>query len=106
MSGRPNIPPLLGALLLIVGFGGIVAGLLRIADRRDADRAAKQPRESTTEPSAGFDRQPAGGATAAPATAPTTAKPKAGTAPTSPDDEGPAVVLKGDGIGAFLFGSD
>jgi hypothetical protein len=84
-----------------------VAGLLRIADRRDAARSAHQAQESTTEPSAGLDRQPTGGSTGAPATAPTTARPKAGkTTTTAPGDEGPAVVLKGDGIGAFLFGSD
>lgn len=116
MSGRPNIPPLLGALLLIVGFGGVVAGLLRIADRRDAERAAHRAppggtgvspgNSGTTEPSAGFDRQPTDGRSPPAAPTPTTAKPKAGKATTAPTDEGPAVVLKGDGIGAFLFGSD
>lgn len=81
----------------------MTVGLLRIADRHDAERAAQQAKESTTVPSAGFDRQPTGGpAPAAPATSATTAKKSS---PTT-TDEGPAVVLKGDGIGAFLFGAD
>jgi hypothetical protein len=79
---------------------------MRIADRRDAERSAKQAQESTTQPSAGFDRRPVGGPPAAPATAPTTAEPRAGKVTTTRADEGPAVVLRGDGIGAFLFGSD
>jgi hypothetical protein len=81
-----------------------VAGLLRIADQRDAERVAHPGQESTTEPSAGLDRQPTGGPGTVTATAPPTSRPKAVT--TTGPDEGPAVVLKGDGIGAFLFGSD
>jgi hypothetical protein len=83
-----------------------VAGLLRIADRREAERVAHQAQpggsgvspgiSGTTEPSAGLDRQPT-------ATVPPTSR-KA--TPTTGPDEGPEVVLKGDGIGAFLFGSD
>ena len=50
-------------------------------------------------PSAGLDRQPTGGPTA-PGT-------PAATAPApAPEDEGPAVALRGDGIGAFRFGAD
>ena len=86
--------------MIIAAFAGIAVALLRVADRRDARRAAQQVTESTTEPSAGFDRQPTGGPAPAPATTPT--KPTT----TAPGDEGPAVVLKGDGIGAFLFGAD
>jgi hypothetical protein len=75
-----------------------------VADRHKAERAAQQARESTTVPSAGFDRQPGGGAApGATATAPTTARP----APTTTTaGEGPPVVLKGDGVGAFIFGAD
>jgi hypothetical protein len=87
--------------VIIAAFAGIAVALLRVADRRDAERAAQQTNESTTEPSAGFDRQPNGGPDPAPATTP--AKPKTSV---TTDDEGPAVVLKGDGIGAFLFGAD
>jgi len=86
--------------VIIAAFAGIAIALLRVADRHDAQRAAQQATESTTEPSAGFDRQPTDGPAPAPATTP--AKPKA----TTPADDGPAVVLKGDGIGAFLFGAD
>jgi hypothetical protein len=75
-----------------------------VADRHKAERAAQQARESTTVPSAGLDRQPSGGAApGATATAPTTARP----APTTTAaGEGPPVVLKGDGVGAFIFGAD
>lgn len=77
--------------------------LLRLADRREADRAAERARQETTVPSAGFDRQPNGGP--APA-ATTTAKPTGTTTgPTAPDDEGPAVTLRGDGVAAFAFGA-
>jgi hypothetical protein len=94
--------------VIIAAFAGIAVVLLRVADRRDAERATQPAKPEgqgvspgkgvTTEPSAGFDRQP----TAAPATP---GKPKT-SATTAPPDEGPAVVLKGDGIGAFLFGAD
>jgi hypothetical protein len=80
----------------------VVVALFRVADRRDAERAqqAQQAQESTTTPSAGLDRQPTGG----PAAVPT--RPSA-TATTDPEtDEGPPVILKGDGIGAFLFGAE
>ena len=87
--------------MIIAAFAGIAVALLRVADRRDAHRADQQATESTTEPSAGFDRQPTGGPVPAPATTPTKPKTSVTTA-----DEGPAVVLKGDGIGAFLFGAD
>jgi len=87
--------------VIIAAFTGIAVALLRVADRRDAERAGQQTNESTTEPSAGLDRQPTGGPAAAPATTPV--KPKTSV---TTDDEGPAVVLKGDGIGAFLFGAD
>ena len=86
--------------MIIAAFAGVAVALLRIADRRDAERSARQVPESTTVPSAGLDRQPTGGQ----ATVPTTAKPAPTT--TVSDDEGPAVVLKGDGIGAFVFGAD
>ena len=87
--------------MIIAAFAGIAVALLRVADHRDAGRAGQQSNESTTEPSAGFDRQPTGGPAPAPAT--TLAKPKTSV---TTDDEGPAVVLQGDGIGAFLFGAD
>lgn len=96
----PRLPPLIGALVIIAAFAGVALALLRIADRREAERAAGQETSTTTVPTAGFDRQPPGG----PGTAPTTTKPAPTT--TVPDDEGPAVVLKGDGIGAFRFGAD
>ena len=76
---------------------GVVVALFRVADRRDAERAAQKAEESTTMPSAGLDRLPTGGP------APTAETPET-TAPV--DDEGPPVILKGDGIGAFLFGAD
>jgi hypothetical protein len=80
----------------------VVVALFRVADRRDADRAAaQQARESTTVPSAGLDRQPTEG----PAPAPTTTATPESSA-TTESDEGPPVVLKGDGIGAFLFGAN
>lgn len=84
--------------MIIAAFAGVAVALLRVADRREADRAAGQGNAQTTQPSAGFDRQPNGGSgTAAPTEpAPTT---------TEPDDEGPPVVLRGDGIGAFRFGA-
>jgi hypothetical protein len=85
----------------MAAFVGVAVALLRIADRRDADRTAQKAQESTTVPSAGVDRQPTGGTTGAPATKPTRAAP----ATTGPEDEGPAVVLRGDGIGAFTFGA-
>ena len=73
----------------------MAVALLRIADERNADRGSQQTQQSTTAPSAGFDRQPTGGES-------TTSSPTT----TAPDDEGPAVVLEGDGIGAFPFGAD
>jgi len=88
--------------VIIAAFAGIAVALLRVADRRDAERATQGAKESTTEPSAGLDRQPTGG----PAEAPTTPAKPTSSATTAPADEGPAVVLKGDGIGAFLFGAD
>src|SRR5688500_18663091 len=93
---RPRLGPLLAALLLVAAVAGATLALLRLADRRQADRAAEEARQATTVPSAGLDRQPNDGpaptATAPPGTTPTT---------TPPADEGPAVVLRGDGIGAF-----
>ena len=80
--------------MIIAAFAGVVVALLRVADQRDAERA-QQVQDSTTMPSAGLDRLPTG----APETATTTA-----TAPA--EDEGPPVVLRGDGIGAFTFGAD
>ena len=59
----PRFPPLIGALVIITAFAGMALALLRIADRRDADRNAEE-------------------------------------------DEGPAVVLSSDGIGAFAFGAE
>ena len=94
---RPRLPPLIGALVIIAAFAGVSLALLRIADRRDAERATGEV-TSTTESSVGLDRQPTGG--------PGTVTTKPAPTTTAPDDEGPAVVLKGDGIGAFLFGSD
>jgi hypothetical protein len=38
---RPRLPPLLGALVIIAAFAGVAVALLRIADGRDADRAAQ-----------------------------------------------------------------
>jgi hypothetical protein len=80
--------------VIIAAFAGVVVALFRVADRRDSERA-QQAQEPTTMPSAGLDRQPTGGP-AEPAT--TTTAPE--------DDEGPPVVLRGDGIGAFTFGAD
>ena len=85
--------------MIVAAFAGVVAALFRVADRRDAERA-QQTQEPTTMPSAGLDRQPTGGPPAAPGEPETTAT----AAPE--DDEGPAVVLRGDGIGAFTFGAD
>jgi hypothetical protein len=91
------------AFLLIVGTAGAAVALIRVADRHRAERAAAQAQESTTVPSAGFDRQPNGGlAPGAGATAPTTARP----APPTTGGEGAPVVLEGDGVGAFIFGAD
>jgi hypothetical protein len=100
---HPRLLALLAALLIVAGVGGGAVALLRV-DRHDAERA----RESTTTvPSAGFDRQPVGGPPKdAPPTAAPTVRPQPGPAGTAPTDEGPAVVLKGDGIGAFIFGAD
>jgi hypothetical protein len=86
-------------LVIIAACAGLAVALLRVADRRDAERAAQPAQESTTVPSAGLDRQPTGGPAAAPV-APATS------APTAPTDEGPPVILRGDGIGAFHFGAD
>jgi hypothetical protein len=97
---HPRLLALLAALLLIAGVGGGAVALLRVADRQDAQRAEQRAHESTTVPSAGLDREPTG----APATTPSTAK--SAPATTATTDEGPAVVLKGDGIGAFIFGAD
>ena len=96
---HPRLLALLGALLLIVGFGGGAVALLHVAGRQDKERAAQQARESTTVPSAGFDREP--NAPPPPATTAPTAAPT-----TTTTDEGTPVVLKGDGIGAFVFGAD
>jgi hypothetical protein len=88
---------------LIVATAAAAVALIRVADRHRTERQAQRARESTTLPSAGFDRQPTGGpAPGATATVPTTAR----AGPTTTSGEGPPVVLKGDGIGAFLFGSD
>jgi hypothetical protein len=105
-NSNPRLLALLAALLLVVGFGGGAVALFHVADRHDAKRAAERARESTTVPSAGLDRQPNGGQpNGAPSgTTATTAKPAPATTATT--DEGPAVVLKGDGIGAFIFGAD
>lgn len=86
----------------------MTVALLRIADRRDADRAAQKGQSSTTVPSAGLDRQPTGGSGTASSPGPPKATVPSAPAPTTtgPDDEGPPVVLKGDGMGAFLFGAD
>ena len=73
--------------------------LIKVADRQNADRAARGSAADSTEPSAGLDREPNAPA-AAPTTTPTT------TPTTAPPGEGPPVVLKGDGIGAFIFGAD
>ena len=85
--------------MIIAAFTGVVIALFRVADRRDAERA-QQGQEPTTMPSAGLDRQPNDGPAAPPSGSETTAI----TAPE--DDEGPPVVLRGDGIGAFTFGAD
>jgi hypothetical protein len=94
---------LVGALVLIVATAGAAVALLRIADRRDAERAAGRAGAPTTVPSAGLDREPSGGsAPPGTATAPTAARP----GPATTAGEGPPVVLKGDGVGAFIFGAD
>jgi hypothetical protein len=103
-SRQPRLLAGLAALALIGVFGGGAVMLLHVADRHNAERAAARARETTTVPSAGFDRQPDGGQPAGSVTTATTAKP--GPAPKPTTDEGPAVVLKGDGIGAFIFGAD
>ncbi len=84
--------------MIIAAFAGVAVALFRVADRRDAERSTQQAQESTTAPSAGFDRQPTDGPAATSATTSPTTAPA--------DDEGPPVILKGDGIGAFLFGAD
>ena len=95
---RPRLGPLLAAVLLVVAVAGAAVALLRVADRREADRAAEQARQATTVPSAGLDRQPNEAPPAPEETATTTTAP--------PEDEGPPVVLRGDGIGAFRFGAN
>ena len=97
---RPRPLALLAALLLVAGFGGGAVALLHVADRHDDEREAQAARQTTTVPSAGLDRKPNG----PPATTVPTALPSPSTATTA-DDEGPAVVLRGDGIGAFRFGA-
>src|SRR5687768_8737097 len=87
---RPRLGPLLAAVLLVVAVAGAAVALLRLADRREADRAAEQARQATTVPSAGVDRQP--NDSPAPTAPPDTTLPTA-----TPADEGPAVVLRGDG---------
>jgi hypothetical protein len=90
--------------VVIAAFAGVVGALFRIADRRDAERA-QQSQEPTTMPSAGLDRLPTGGPEGPPGGPEATAPPN--TSATGPeDDEGPPVVLRGDGIGAFTFGAD
>jgi hypothetical protein len=96
---RPRLGPLLAAVLLVAAVAGAAVALLRLADRREADRAAERARQATTVPSAGLDRQPNDGP--APTATPDTTPPTT----TAPVDEGPAVVLRGDGIGAFRFGA-
>ena len=91
----------MGALALIVAFVGGAVVLVKVADHHNAPRAAQQGAASTTEPSAGLDREP-NAAPPAPTTA-TTAPPPAST---GPPGEGVPVVLKGDGIGAFVFGAN
>jgi hypothetical protein len=86
------------ALVIVAAFAGVVTVLFRVADQRDADRAAQQAKESTTMPTTGLDREPTGGPPPAPATPATTVP--------AVDDEGPPVILRGDGIGAFHFGAD
>jgi hypothetical protein len=103
---RSRLLALLAALLITAGVAGGVVALLRLADRREADRAAERARESTTVPSAGLDRRPGVIPTVAPTEPPdppttTTTPDEKGT----PDDEGPGVVLRGDGVGAFRFGA-
>jgi|GEM_PF-6777119 len=89
---------LLAALGLMVAFGGGAAVLIHIADRQNEARTAAQARETTTVPSADLDRQPAG----APPPAPATTAPPA----TTTTDEGAPILLKGDGLGAFVFGDN
>jgi hypothetical protein len=89
---------LLAALGLIVAFGGGAVALIRVADRQNRARSAQHAREATTVPSAGLDRQPTGAPPPAPAATATTA-------PTTTTGEGPPIVLKGDGLGAFIFGA-
>jgi hypothetical protein len=86
------------ALVLMAAFGGGAAALIRVADRQNKARAAQQAKESTTVPSADLDRRPAG--------APPPAPPTAAAPTTTTTDEGPPIVLKGDGLGVFLFGAD
>ncbi len=86
--------------MIIAAFAGAVVALFRVADRRDDERAAQQTQESTTAPSAGLDRLPTGGPGAAPVKTETSVT----TGPAT--DEGPPVVLRGDGIGAFRFGAN
>lgn len=95
MNGSPRLPPLVGALVIIAASAGVVAALFRVADRRDAERAQQAHESTTTTPSAGLDRLPTG---APPPETSTTTAPA--------EDEGPPVVLRGDGIGAFTFGAE
>lgn len=100
---HPRLLALLAALVLVAGVGGGAVALLHVADRHDSERREKQARESTTVPSAGLDRTPNDGSSVGPAGTQPGTRPAA---PTVPTDEGPAVVLKGDGLGAFTFGAD
>ena len=91
----------MAALALIAAVGGGAVALVKVADRQNATRSADGA-AATTEPSAGLDRQP--NAPPPPSTTVTTAKPPP--ASTGPAAEGTPVVLKGDGIGAFIFGAN
>jgi hypothetical protein len=87
-----KVAPLLGAAAIIAGCAGGAVALLKVAGGDEDDRPVRQ---STTAPSAGFDRQPNETPPAPEETTTTTTAP--------PEDEGPPVVLRADGIGAFRF---
>jgi hypothetical protein len=78
-----------------------LVAVLVLAGACDGDVPSARPASSTTEASAGLDTEVP---TAPPETQPPTTE--AAPATTTTEDEGPPVVLRGDGLGAVRFGDD
>jgi hypothetical protein len=90
-------PALVAALVLLGAIAGGTFLLLRLAGPQQS-RSAVSP---TTEPSVGLDVEPP----SAPASSPASALPRTTVTPAGPANEGPPVVLQGDGLGAIAFGA-